>query len=183
MFHPKWEQSPSQFWCQKSKRNSNDEVEWKHSCWKKKHLLNWEALKPTGFENSPKCPASCPSLLHLVVSSLHRQANFLRHFPIKKSTYWRYNGSRSSGIEEGRMNGRIWSMIYRLICWNEMLCYSCEFVPQIISSSIISWNSFGGTNAGPVAPLSKADSTFHSHLISESWHLWVGFKQRSFCKL
>ena len=137
MFHPKWEQSPSQFWCQKSKRNSNDEVEWKHSYWKKKNLLNWEALKPTGFENSPKCPASCPSLHHLVVSSLHRQADFLWHFPTKKSTYWRYNGSQSSGIEEGRMNGRSWSMIYRLICWNEILYYSCEFVPQIISSSII----------------------------------------------
>ena len=73
MFHRKWEQSPSQLWCQKSKRNSNDKVEWKHSYWKKKHLLNWEALKPTGFESSPKCPASYPSLHHLVVSSLHRQ--------------------------------------------------------------------------------------------------------------
>ena len=72
----------------------------------KKHLLNWEVLKPTGFENSPKCPASCPSHLHLVVSSLHRQADFLWHFPTKKSTYWRYNGSQSSGNEEGQMNGR-----------------------------------------------------------------------------
>ena len=137
MFHPKWEQSPSQFWWWKSKKNSNDEVEWKHSYWNKKHLSNWETLKPTGFENSPKCPASCPSLLHLVVSSLHRQTDLLWHFPTKKSTYWGYNGSQSSGNEEGRMNWRSWSMIYQLIYWNEMLCYSCEFVPQVISSNII----------------------------------------------
>ena len=61
---------------------------------KQKHSLDWKnsfgenPLKPMGFENSPKCPPSCPSLLHHVVSSLHRQVDFLWHFSKKRSTYW-----------------------------------------------------------------------------------------------
>ena len=53
---------------------------------KQRHFLSWKnsssenPIKPTGFENSPKCPSSSLSLLVLVVSGLHKQADFLNIF-------------------------------------------------------------------------------------------------------
>ena len=62
MFHPKWEQSPSQKMPNKAKENLIDAKKAKETLTtrlsgntvteKKKHLLNWEALKPTGLKLS-----------------------------------------------------------------------------------------------------------------------------------
>ena len=84
---------------------------------KQKHFLNSKNLssKNSVFENSPKCPSLCPSLLHLVVSSLHRQGDFLWHFSTKKSTYWGYHACQLNWNEEGQMNARSWSIWRRFI--------------------------------------------------------------------
>ena len=94
-------------------------------------------LKPKGFESSPKCLPSCPSLLYLVVSSLHTQADFF--FFHKKELLLGVQWLLVE-LKWGRMDGcKLLHLkeIFRLIYWKEILCYSCEFVPQIISSSII----------------------------------------------
>ena len=79
--------------------------------------------------------------------------------------------------------------IYRLIYWKEIICYSCALVPQKRSSSIILGpkqqkrtgaltidSTWGGLKLVQrpqlIGSLSKAEFTFHPHLISKSWHLW-----------
>ena len=84
------------------------------------------------FENSPKCPPSCPSFLHpKVVSSIQKQVDVLWHSLAKESTYLGYIGCQSGRNEEERITARSWGIwrIYRLIYWREILCHSCEFFP------------------------------------------------------
>ena len=47
---------------------------------KLKNSSSENPIKPTGFENSPKCSSSCLFLLVLVVSGLHKQADFVHIF-------------------------------------------------------------------------------------------------------
>ena len=77
----------------------------------KQSLKRKSLLKLTGFENLLKCPLSYPTLLHLVVSSLRRQFDFLWHFYSKTTlTGDKMVVVSQAEMKKGQMNARSSSM-------------------------------------------------------------------------